>query len=111
MKSIDALPRWIAAGLVGFALTSSACTGSLKGDGPNGLGPSGSGGSQGSGGVGAGATTSAGGPTLVTAADCKADSPENAGAGRWRRLTATQYRSTIRDLLGLDAENGSFLQD
>lgn len=30
---------------------------------------------------------------------------------RWRRLTALQYRNTVRDLLGLDADTSQFLHD
>jgi hypothetical protein len=35
----------------------------------------------------------------------------DAGRGRWRRLTAAQYRNTVQDLLGLSADTSAFLQD
>jgi hypothetical protein len=33
------------------------------------------------------------------------------GPGKWRRLTTLQYRNTVRDLLGLDADTSAFLLD
>jgi hypothetical protein len=32
-------------------------------------------------------------------------------AGKWRRLTQLQYRNTVKDLLGLDADTSQFLHD
>jgi len=48
---------------------------------------------------------------MVSAADCTDSAVVDAGVGRWRRLTAAQYRNTVSDLLGFSADNAAFLQD
>jgi hypothetical protein len=62
---------------------------------------------------GAAGSTSGGnlGDSPVSAADCKDPSAMNAGIGRWRRLTASQYRNTVEDLLGVEPDIGAFLHD
>jgi hypothetical protein len=57
--------------------------------------------------------TEGGGPPIVMVdpAACKSDAPPRAGASTWRRLTASQYRATVKDLLGIDADTSGFLQD
>lgn len=87
-------------------LAAAACTGALHGEDA----PTASGGTSTTGPGAGGSTSSAGGPP-VTSSDCKAEDPPDVGRGRWRRLTVAQYRNTVRDLLGVEADTSSFLQD
>jgi hypothetical protein len=64
-----------------------------------------------SGAAGAAGSGTAGTPGVVSASDCKAPGVDDAGVGRWRRLTIAQYQNTVSDLLGLPVDNSSFLQD
>jgi hypothetical protein len=42
---------------------------------------------------------------------CDPSRGSNTAASTWRRLTAQQYRNTVRDLLGVDADTSGFLLD
>lgn len=50
------------------------------------------------------------GPVPFDERDCS-DAADDVGAGRWRRLTTTQYGNAVRDLLGVDADTSAFLPD
>jgi hypothetical protein len=98
--------------LLAAAMLVGACNASISGDqaGARDLSPTGGTAGTTVGGA-AGAPVSAGAPAVVAATDCKVDAAPDAGVGRWRRLTAVQYRNTVADLLGLQADSSAFLQD
>jgi Protein of unknown function (DUF1592)/Protein of unknown function (DUF1588)/Protein of unknown function (DUF1595)/Protein of unknown function (DUF1585)/Protein of unknown function (DUF1587) len=51
-------------------------------------------------------------PVLLGSEDPTCDASEiNVGNGVWRRLTQRQYRNTVKDLLGIDPDTSSFLND
>jgi Protein of unknown function (DUF1592)/Protein of unknown function (DUF1588)/Protein of unknown function (DUF1595)/Protein of unknown function (DUF1585)/Protein of unknown function (DUF1587) len=49
-------------------------------------------------------------PTIVPIEDVCTDT-KTVGTARWRRLTAAQYRNSVKDLLGIDADTSAFLFD
>ncbi|MES1172030.1 MAG: DUF1592 domain-containing protein [Bacteroidota bacterium] len=77
------------------------------GTGGGGGGGGGSAGISGSGGMGVVPPVSGGSPEVSA---CIGAAPA-VGAGKWRRLTAVQYRNTVRDLLGVEADTSAFLLD
>ncbi len=52
-----------------------------------------------------------GGATGSTVPAACASTTVTVDAGKWRRLTQRQYRNTVKDLLGIDANIGNFLDD
>ena len=100
-------------GLV-FGTVSAGCSGSIKGDDAARDAVDSSGGAGGgdpgdsSGGDGPGAPADV--PTIVPIADV-CTGTKSVGAARWRRLTASQYKNSVKDLLGLDADTSGFLLD
>jgi hypothetical protein len=102
----------------------AACTGEVKAPEGNVFGPTqlpgtGPGGTGSGGPGGVGTTPPAGSPNVpgqpstpsnVGTTPPVCTSPE-VGVGRWRRLTNLQYRNTVRDLLGLEADTSGFLLD
>lgn len=100
----------------------SACTGAIMGSdvddaAGSGAGVSGRTGGRGGasasspGGMGYERTPSAGGSAGSREPTACATPTVTVGAGNWRRLTQRQYRNTVKDLLGLDANTGNFLDD
>jgi hypothetical protein len=65
----------------------------------------------------AGAPSADGGAPAMTPVDPRPPGPEPTcaagavGPARWRRLTTRQYRNSVRDLLGLEADTAAFLLD
>ncbi len=111
--------QFIVLGLLGSTIVG-ACSGSISGSnreapGSAGNQSGGQAGGDGSGGsVGTGGSAGAGDfvdsiipPTSVA---CANDKPSS-GPASWRRLTTTQYRNTIKDLLGIEADTTLFLSD
>ena len=112
--------KWLLAGLLASSLIATGCTGSVGGDqgrgmgpgpgaGPGGSGSNGSGsngsGSNGSGSNGSGSNGSGsnGGGQTPTPTPVTPSASLDVGASGLRRLTAEQYRNTVRDLLQLPA--------
>lgn len=100
--------RWA---LVSGFLSAAGCTGSIAGDmggtEPGSEQPGGSSGPSGSGGKSGPSDPGTATPPPVSA--CKGE--PSVGAGPWRRLTATQYVNTVRDLVGVVPETSGFLPD
>lgn len=116
MKKLASLPL----GLV-MLVAPIACTGAIGDGAGTGTDTTGAAGSKNGGRAGAsnagsgsasGGTSGTGGPPIVTVdpKTCVGNSP-SVGASTWRRLTAAQYRATVKDLTGVDADTSGFLQD
>lgn len=107
--------RGSSAAALGVALWWAGCTGAIDDDTSGGgtggrpVATAGANGKGGSGVAGSGGAPSVG-PVAEPPAACAKASP-SAGAGKWRRLTAAEYRRTAKDLLGVDASTAGFLPD
>ena len=97
--------RWLLGG--GLCVVLSACNGVVTGPG---AGDSATDPSQGGKGYER-PNSSEGGASGFTMAQACASSTVTVAGGKWRRLTQRQYRNTVKDLLGIDANVNNFLDD
>lgn len=95
--------QFVVLGLLG-CLGGSACSGSVSSN-PSDDGSGGDDGDDDGGGGGG-----PGGPGLEPLEKVCSGQPK-VGEARWRRLTAAQYRNSVKDLLAIDANTRSFLLD
>lgn len=97
--------QYVVLGLLGL-FTGSACTGTVDSNSSDDSRFD----DGGSGGAGAGGSGGPSAPGLAPLDKVCSDEPK-VGAYRWRRLTALQYRNSVKDLLDVEANTRSFLLD